>query len=101
MRRFALDSIWRALTGHPLDPGTERELAAVPAVVAALPSLPADGSAGPGGPGLLLGPPPHSMRTGRPRLSPFARSALGAMGLAVGAGGGSGQGAEVTAQDGR
>ncbi|MFJ4776955.1 cytochrome P450 [Streptomyces sp. NPDC088762] len=48
MRRFALDTIWRALTGHPLDPGTERELAAVPAVVAALPSLPADGAAAQG-----------------------------------------------------
>ncbi|MCX5193292.1 cytochrome P450 [Streptomyces sp. NBC_00249] len=45
MRRFALDTIWRSLTGHPLDPGTERELAAVPAVVAALPSLPAEGAA--------------------------------------------------------
>ncbi|WP_308120525.1 cytochrome P450 [Streptomyces bambusae] len=44
MRRFALDTIWRSLTGHPLDPGTEAELAAVPAVVAALPSLPADGA---------------------------------------------------------
>ncbi|WP_234327694.1 cytochrome P450 [Streptomyces sp. NRRL F-2664] len=42
MRRFALDTIWRSLTGHCLDPGTEEELAAVPAVVAALPSLPAD-----------------------------------------------------------
>ncbi|WP_037878631.1 cytochrome P450 [Streptomyces sp. NRRL S-378] len=42
MRRFALDAIWRSLTGHSLDPGTEEELAAVPAVVAALPSLPAD-----------------------------------------------------------
>ncbi|QES47207.1 cytochrome P450 [Streptomyces venezuelae] len=48
MRRFALDTIWRSLTGHPLDPGTERELAAVPAVVAALPSLPADGTAAQG-----------------------------------------------------
>ncbi|MFE1409640.1 cytochrome P450 [Streptomyces sp. NPDC058746] len=45
MRRFALDTIWRSLTGHPLDPGTERELAAVPAVVAAMPRLPADGAA--------------------------------------------------------
>lgn len=45
MRRFALDTIWRSLTGHPLDPATERELAAVPAVVAALPSLPADSTA--------------------------------------------------------
>lgn len=48
MRRFALDTIWRSLTGHPLDPGTERELAAVPAVVAALPSLPAEGAAAQG-----------------------------------------------------
>ncbi|MFB7468789.1 cytochrome P450 [Streptomyces sp. NPDC056224] len=48
MRRFALDTIRRALTGHPLDPATERELAAVPAVVAALPSLPADGAAAQG-----------------------------------------------------
>ncbi|WP_344440883.1 cytochrome P450 [Kitasatospora nipponensis] len=81
MRRFALDTIWRALTGHPLDDGTERELASVAVVVAALPSLPADsvdaeeavaadlaridavahraieaargGAAGPDGPGLL------------------------------------------------
>ncbi|MFJ6448496.1 cytochrome P450 [Streptomyces hydrogenans] len=81
MRRFALDTIWRALTGHPLDSGTERELASVAGVVAALPSLPADqvaaqeavaadiaridavaeravrtardGGAGPDGPGLL------------------------------------------------
>ncbi|WP_282692482.1 cytochrome P450 [Streptomyces sp. CC208A] len=42
MRRFALDTIWRSLTGHPLDPGTERELAAVAGVVEALPTLPAD-----------------------------------------------------------
>ncbi|MBT2418977.1 cytochrome P450 [Streptomyces sp. ISL-22] len=42
MRRFALDAIWRSLTGHPLDDGTERELAAVAAVAAALPTLPAD-----------------------------------------------------------
>ncbi|MGW7087344.1 cytochrome P450 [Streptomyces sp. NPDC054871] len=48
MRRFALDTIWRSLTGHPLDPATERELAAVPAVVAALPSLPADSAAAQG-----------------------------------------------------
>ncbi|MEV2251648.1 cytochrome P450 [Streptomyces sp. NPDC050147] len=45
MRRFALDTIWRSLTGHPLDPATEHSLAAVPAVVAALPSLPADSAA--------------------------------------------------------
>lgn len=45
MRRYALDTIWRSLTGHSLDPSTERELAAVPAVVAALPSLPADSAA--------------------------------------------------------
>lgn len=48
MRRFALDTIWRSLTGHPLDPATERELAAVPTVVAALPSLPADSAAAQG-----------------------------------------------------
>ncbi|MCJ1676522.1 cytochrome P450 [Streptomyces sp. APSN-46.1] len=42
MRRFALDTIWRSLTGHPLDADTERELAAVETVVAALPTLPAD-----------------------------------------------------------
>ncbi|MCT2589024.1 cytochrome P450 [Streptomyces sp. N2-109] len=81
MRHFALDAIWRALTGHPLDDGTERELAAVQAVATALPTLPADvtdaqeavaadlaridavarhaieaarsGAAGPDGPGLL------------------------------------------------
>ncbi|MEU9997214.1 cytochrome P450 [Streptomyces sp. NPDC050848] len=48
MRRFALDTIWRSLTGHPLDADTERELAAVPAVVAALPSLPTDAVAAQG-----------------------------------------------------
>lgn len=81
MRCFALDTIWRSLTGHPLDADTDRELGAVAAVVAALPTLPADsadagaavaadlaridavahhaiaaarrGSAGPDGPGLL------------------------------------------------
>ncbi|MEV0219090.1 cytochrome P450 [Streptomyces sp. NPDC050704] len=42
MRRFALDAIWRSLTGHPLDDGTERELTAVNAVAAALPTLPTD-----------------------------------------------------------
>ncbi|GHI04388.1 cytochrome P450 [Streptomyces cellostaticus] len=45
MRRFALDAIWRSLTGHPLDDGTERELAAVAAVAAALPTLPAEATA--------------------------------------------------------
>ncbi|MEU3610152.1 cytochrome P450 [Streptomyces sp. NPDC035033] len=44
-RRFALDTIWRALTGHPLDQDTERELDAVARVVAVLPGLPADGVA--------------------------------------------------------
>ncbi|MGW1780765.1 cytochrome P450 [Streptomyces sp. NPDC002143] len=81
MRRFAVDAIWRSLTGHPLDDATERELAAVAAVATALPTLPADatdardavaadlaridtvarhaieaarsGAAGPDGPGLL------------------------------------------------
>ncbi|MYT20348.1 cytochrome P450, partial [Streptomyces sp. SID7760] len=42
MRRFALDTIWRSLTGHPLDDGTEDELNAVASVVAAMPALPAD-----------------------------------------------------------
>ncbi|MFD6969219.1 cytochrome P450 [Streptomyces sp. NPDC059979] len=42
MRRFALDTIWRALTGHPLDDATAHELASVAAVMAALPTLPAD-----------------------------------------------------------
>jgi cytochrome P450 len=45
MRRYALDAIWRTLTGHPLDDETERELAAVAGVGAALPTLPADGAA--------------------------------------------------------
>ncbi|WP_416981816.1 cytochrome P450 [Streptomyces sp. T028] len=81
MHRFALDTIWRSLTGHPVDEETARELAAVEAVGAALPTLPADatdareavaadlaridavarraieaareGAAGPDGPGLL------------------------------------------------
>ncbi|MET8167335.1 cytochrome P450 [Streptomyces sp. NPDC005329] len=44
MRRFALDAIWRSLTGHPLDDGTEHELDAVAAVTAVLPTLPADAS---------------------------------------------------------
>ncbi|WP_406207702.1 cytochrome P450 [Kitasatospora sp. NBC_01560] len=44
MRRFALDTVWRALTGHPLDDRTDGELAAVARVVAALPMLPADGA---------------------------------------------------------
>ncbi|WP_149825299.1 cytochrome P450 [Streptomyces tailanensis] len=42
MHRFALDAIWRSLTGHPLDDDTERELGAVQTVGAALPALPAD-----------------------------------------------------------
>ncbi|MEV6424421.1 cytochrome P450 [Streptomyces sp. NPDC051662] len=42
MRRFALDAIWRSLTGNPLDDATERELDAVAAVAATLPTLPAD-----------------------------------------------------------
>ncbi|WP_234332522.1 cytochrome P450 [Streptomyces sp. NRRL S-87] len=45
MRRFALDTIWRSLTGHPLDADTERELTAVGTVMTALPTLPADGTA--------------------------------------------------------
>ncbi|WP_406511598.1 cytochrome P450 [Streptomyces sp. NBC_00161] len=42
MRSFALDTIWRSLTGHPLDSATEHELNSVATVVAALPTLPAD-----------------------------------------------------------
>ncbi|MFI5617958.1 cytochrome P450 [Streptomyces sp. NPDC051567] len=42
MRRFALDTIWRSLTGHPLDAVTAQELTAVATVVAALPTLPVD-----------------------------------------------------------
>ncbi|MFF3859798.1 cytochrome P450 [Streptomyces sp. NPDC002209] len=42
MRSFALDTIWRSLTGHPLDVATEHELNSVATVVAALPTLPAD-----------------------------------------------------------
>ncbi|MER5198558.1 cytochrome P450 [Streptomyces sp. NPDC002755] len=81
MRRFALDAIWRSLTGDALDDGTERELDAVATVATALPTLPAEpadardavaadlaridavarhaievarnGAAGPDGPGLL------------------------------------------------
>ncbi|MEU5105179.1 MULTISPECIES: cytochrome P450 [unclassified Streptomyces] len=45
MRFFALDTVWRSLTGHPLDEITNRELAAVEAVGAALPTTPS-GSAG-------------------------------------------------------
>ncbi|KPI22544.1 Unspecific monooxygenase [Actinobacteria bacterium OV320] len=44
MRRFALDAIWRSLTGHPLDDDTEGELDAVAVVASALPTLPADAS---------------------------------------------------------
>lgn len=44
MRHFALDTVWRALTGRPLDDRTDRELASVARVVAALPTLPADGT---------------------------------------------------------
>ncbi|MFJ8039525.1 cytochrome P450 [Kitasatospora sp. NPDC096147] len=42
MRRFALDTIWRSLTGHPLNGATDRELGAVATVVARMPELPAD-----------------------------------------------------------
>lgn len=40
LRFFALDTIWRSLTGHPLDADTNRELAAVEAVGTALPATP-------------------------------------------------------------
>ncbi|MEV0451088.1 cytochrome P450 [Streptomyces sp. NPDC050600] len=39
MRFFALDTIWRTLTGTALDEATERELEAVDTVVASLPTL--------------------------------------------------------------
>ncbi|RKT19336.1 cytochrome P450 [Streptomyces sp. 1114.5] len=42
MRRFALDTVWRALTGLPLDDRTDRELRSVERVVAAMPKLPTD-----------------------------------------------------------
>ncbi|MGW2324740.1 cytochrome P450 [Streptomyces sp. NPDC001700] len=44
MRFFALDTIWRSLTGHPLDAETNRELASVEAVGAALPTTPSASS---------------------------------------------------------
>ncbi|MFJ9454041.1 cytochrome P450 [Kitasatospora sp. NPDC101447] len=40
MRRFALDTVWRALTGLPLDDRTDHELRSVERVVAAMPKLP-------------------------------------------------------------
>ncbi|MEE1786267.1 cytochrome P450 [Streptomyces sp. SP17BM10] len=40
MRRFALDTVWRALTGHEMDDATDRELRSVERVVAAMPTLP-------------------------------------------------------------
>ncbi|MFG2847561.1 cytochrome P450 [Kitasatospora sp. NPDC048296] len=40
MRGFALDTVWRALTGLPLDDRTDGELRAVERVVAAMPTLP-------------------------------------------------------------
>ncbi|MFE6051396.1 cytochrome P450 [Kitasatospora sp. NPDC056446] len=42
MRRFALDTVWRALTGLPLDDRTDHELRSVERVVAAMPKLPTD-----------------------------------------------------------
>ncbi|MCU7820654.1 cytochrome P450 [Kitasatospora sp. DSM 101779] len=42
MHRFALDTIWRSLTGHPLDDRSASELTALEAVVAVLPVLPAN-----------------------------------------------------------
>ncbi|WP_052682044.1 cytochrome P450 [Saccharothrix sp. ST-888] len=46
MRFFALDTIWRSLTGHPLDEATHRELGAIETVVAALPTTPTAPGAG-------------------------------------------------------
>lgn len=42
MRRFALDTVWRALTGLPLDDRTDRELRSVERVVAVMSTLPTD-----------------------------------------------------------
>ncbi|MFF3003317.1 cytochrome P450 [Kitasatospora sp. NPDC057940] len=42
MRGFALDTVWRALTGLPLDDHTDHELRCVERVVAAMPTLPTD-----------------------------------------------------------
>ncbi|MEV7936368.1 cytochrome P450 [Kitasatospora sp. NPDC088264] len=42
MRGFALDTVWRALTGLPLDDRTDHELRSVERVVAAMPTLPTD-----------------------------------------------------------
>ncbi|GAA2151121.1 hypothetical protein GCM10009760_46130 [Kitasatospora kazusensis] len=46
MRLFALDAVWRCLTGLALDEDTRRELASVEAVVAALPTADAGPEAG-------------------------------------------------------
>lgn len=43
MRYFALDTIWRLLTGRPLDARTSGELAAIDTVVAALPTTASSG----------------------------------------------------------
>jgi enediyne biosynthesis protein E7 len=42
MRFFAMDTIWRTLTGHTLDEDTYRELLATQSVFAALPTSPTD-----------------------------------------------------------
>ncbi|MER7845915.1 cytochrome P450 [Kitasatospora sp. NPDC096077] len=42
MRGFALDTVWRALTGRELDDRTDGELRSVERVVAAMPTLPTD-----------------------------------------------------------
>ncbi|MER7667408.1 cytochrome P450 [Kitasatospora sp. NPDC096128] len=42
MRGFALDTVWRALTGLELDDRTDAELRAVERVVAAMPTLPSN-----------------------------------------------------------
>ncbi|MGK4585748.1 cytochrome P450 [Kitasatospora sp. HPMI-4] len=46
LRFFALDTIWRSLTGHPLDAATHDELAAIETVVAALPTTPVPPASG-------------------------------------------------------
>ncbi|MGW4802706.1 cytochrome P450 [Kitasatospora sp. NPDC004272] len=42
MRHYALDAIWRVLTGRELDPATARRLAVLDEVVAALPTMGTD-----------------------------------------------------------
>ncbi|MCB5167707.1 cytochrome P450 [Streptomyces bambusae] len=82
MRRFALDTIWRCLTGHPLDPATEGALGSVTDVMAALPTLPATGSGSPGAAGTASAPapvtPPPAVAAELARIDAVARHAVAA-----------------------